>query len=100
MSEKKEEFKINESENGTLTSTHLSIDGASYIDGMPDYEWYFSIGAEHYKDLFKALSKQEDFAGDAEEELVKYLKENGTKVSQLTSICRSKKIPYYFTNYM
>lgn len=100
MSEKKEEFKINESENGTLTSSHLSIDGASYIDGMPDYEWYFSIGAEHYKDLFIALSKQEDFAGNAEEELVKYLKENGTKVSQLTSICRSKNIPYYFKNYM
>ena len=100
MSKKKEEFKINESENGTLTSSHLIIEGASYIDGVADYEWYFSIGGEHYKDLFKALSKQEDFTDDAEEELVKYLKENGTKVSQLTSVCRSKKIPYSFKNYM
>ncbi len=100
MSEKKEEFKINESENGTLTSTHLSIDGASYIDGMPDYEWYFSISAEHFEELIKALLRQEDFIGNVEKELVKYLKENGTKISQLTSICKSKKIPYYFTNYM
>ena len=100
MSEKKEEFKINESENGTLTTSHLSIDGASYIDGMPDYEWFFSISAEHFEELIKALLRQEDFAGDAEGELVKYLKENGTKVSQLTSVCKSKKIPYTFKNYM
>ena len=100
MSEKKEEFKINESENGTLYAGRLDIDGGSYIEGLPDYEWSFAIDAKNYEDLVRALLKKDDLTGDAEKELVKFLKENGTSVSDLVDVCKANDIEYHFANYM
>ena len=100
MSEKKEEFKINESENGTLYADRLDIDGGSYIEGLPDYEWGFAIDAKNYEALVRALLKKDDLTGDAEKELVKFLKENGTSVSDLVDVCKANDIEYYFANYM
>ncbi len=36
------EFKINDAENGYLSPDVLQIDGASYVEGMDDYEWISS----------------------------------------------------------
>ena len=104
MSEKKEEFKINDSENGTLYADRLDIDGASYVNGLPHYTWFFSIEAENYEALLKGMTKylegQFNFSDDYEYELVKYLKSFGTKVSSLIDVCKANDIEYYFKNYM
>ena len=100
MSEKKEEFKINDSENGTLYADRLNIDGGSYIEGLPDYEWSFAIDAKNYEALVRALLKKDDLTGDAEEVLVEFLKVNGTSVSDLVDVCKANDIEYYFKNFM
>ena len=47
-----EVVKVNDSENAWLTEHgHLQMDGASYIKGMDDYEWYFAT----HKDYFPIL---------------------------------------------
>ena len=100
MSEKKEEFKINESENGYLSPEALQIDGASYIEGMDDYEWIFQIAKKDFGHLLKLLRKTDQLSDDVPTELMNYLKENGTPVSEIRDLCTDNEVEHYFANYM
>ena len=94
------EFKINDSENGYLSPDVLQIDGASYVEGMDDYEWIFQIASKDFESLLKLLKATEELSDDIPNELMNYLKENGTKVSELRELCQDKEIEHYFQNWM
>jgi hypothetical protein len=47
-------FKINDSENGVMASDVLQINGSSYCEGMPDYDWFFSIASKDFPNLLNA----------------------------------------------
>ena len=49
------EFKINDTENGYISPDMLQIDGASYIEGMDDYEWIFQIASKDFESLLKHM---------------------------------------------
>jgi len=94
------EFKINESENGYLSPEVLQIDGASYIEGMDDYEWIFQIAKKDFGHLLKLLKETDQLSDDVPTELMSYLKENGTKVAKIRDLCAENDIEHYFANYM
>tara|TARA_B100001287_G_C22522074_1_gene453222 strand:- start:301 stop:765 length:465 start_codon:yes stop_codon:yes gene_type:complete len=94
------EFKINESENGYLSPEVLQIDGASYIEGMDDYEWIFQIAKKDFGHLLKLLKETDQLSDDVPTELMSYLKENGTKVAEIRDLCAENDIEHYFANYM
>ena len=94
------EFKINDTENGYISPDMLQIDGASYIEGMDDYEWIFQIAGKDFESLLKLLKATEDLSDDIPNELMNHLKENGTKVSELRELCQDNKIEHYFQNWM
>ena len=94
------EFKINDTENGYISPDMLQIDGASYIEGMDDYEWIFQIASKDFESLLKLLKATEDLSDDIPNELMNHLKENGTKVSELRELCQDNKIEHYFQNWM
>ena len=93
-------FKINETETGYLSPDALQIDGASYIEGMDDYEWIFQIGKKDFEALLKLLKRTNDLSEDVPTELMNYLKENGTKVSEIRDLCKDNDIKHYFQNWM
>ena len=93
-------FKINETETGYLSPDALQIDGASYIEGMDDYEWIFQIGKKDFEALLKLLKRTNDLSEDVPTELMNYLKENGTKVSEIRDLCKDNDIKHYFENWM
>ena len=94
------EFKINDTENGYLSPDMLQIDGASYVEGMDDYEWIFQIASKDFESLLKLLKASDELSDDIPNELMNYLKENGTKVSDLREICQDNEIEHYFQNWM
>ena len=94
------EFKINDTENGYLSPDMLQIDGASYVEGMDDYEWIFQIDSKDFESLLTLLKGNEELSDDIPNELMNYLKENGTKVSDLREICQDNEIEHYFQNWM
>ena len=94
------EFKINDTENGYISPDMLQIDGASYVEGMDDYEWIFQIASKDFESLLKLLKATEDLSDDIPNELMNHLKENGTKVSELRELCQDNKIEHYFQNWM
>lgn len=93
-------FKINETETGYLSPDALQIDGASYIEGMDDYEWIFQIGKKDFEALLKLLKGTNDLSEDVPTELMNYLKENGTKVSEIRDLCKDNDIKHHFENWM
>ena len=93
-------FKINDTENGYLSPDMLQIDGASYVEGMDDYEWIFQIASKDFESLLKLLKATEELSDDIPNELMNYLKENGTKVSELRELCQDNEIEHYFQNWM
>ena len=94
------QFKINDSENGVISPDVLQINGGSYVDGMPDYEWFFTLASEDFPALYKALTGQTEIPDDVAVGLKKYLQENGTTVTQLKEICETNDIEHSFSNYM
>ena len=93
------EFKINDTENGYISPDMLQIDGASYVEGMDDYEWIFQIASKDFESLLKLLKATEDLSDDIPNELMNYLKENGTKVSEIRELCQDNEIEHYFQNW-
>ena len=93
-------FKINDTEDGYLSPDLLQIDGASYVEGMDDYEWIFQIASKDFESLLKLLKATEELSDDIPNELMNYLKDNGTKVSELRELCQDNEIEHYFQNWM
>ena len=93
-------FRINDTEDGYLSPDALQIDGASYVEGMDDYEWIFQIASKDFESLLKLLKASDELSDDIPNELMNYLKENGTKVSDLREICQDNEIEHYFQNWM
>ena len=93
-------FKINDTEDGYLSPDLLQIDGASYVEGMDDYEWIFQIASKDFESLLKLLKVTEELSDDVPNELMNYLKENGTKVSEIRELCQDNEIEHYFQNWM
>jgi len=94
------QFKINDSENGVISPDVLQINGGSYVDGMPDYEWFFSVASEDFSALYKALTGETELPNDVADGLKQYLQENGTTVTQLKEVCEANDIEHSFSNYM
>ena len=93
-------FKINDNENGYLFPDILQIDGGSYVEGMPDYEWVFTVAKENFSVILKELMGLAELSDDVPNELMDYLQKNGTTVTELKEICEAKGIEHYFANYM
>lgn len=93
------EFKINDTENGYLSPDMLQIDGASYVEGMDDYEWIFQIASKDFGSLLKLLKATEELSDDIPNELMEFLKGNGTKVSEIRELCQNNEIEHYFQNW-
>jgi len=93
-------FKINDSENGVMTSDVLQINGSSYCEGMPDYDWFFSIDSKDFPNLLNALTGLFESPEDTANKLVIFLQENGTTVTELRDICENRSIKHSFMNYM
>tara|TARA_B100000965_G_C19558518_1_gene743368 strand:+ start:975 stop:1391 length:417 start_codon:yes stop_codon:yes gene_type:complete len=93
-------FKINDTEDGYLSPDVLQIDGASYVEGMDDYEWIFQIASKDFESLLKLLKATEELSDDIPNELMNYLKDNGTKVSEIRELCQDNEIEHYFQNWM
>ena len=93
-------FKINDSENGVMASDVLQINGSSYCEGMPDYDWFFSIASEDFSNLLNALTGLPQSPENAANKLAVFLQENGTTVTELRNICETKSIEHSFMNCM
>ena len=94
-------IKVNDSENAWLTEHgHLQMDGASYIKGMDDYEWYFATHKDYFPKIYKELSGNTEAQEDISNVLMKYLQENGTTISELMDVCRANELEYQFSNWM
>lgn len=93
-------FKINDSENGVMTSDVLQINGSSYCEGMPDYDWFFSIDSKDFPNLLNALTGLSESPEDTANKLAIFLQENGTTVTELRDICENRSIKHSFMNYM
>ena len=93
-------FKINDTEDGYLSPDLLQIDGASYVEGMDDYEWIFQIASKDFESLLKLLKATEELSDDIPNELMNYLQENGTKVSEIKELCQDNEIEHFFQNWI
>ena len=94
-------IKINDSENAHIDANgNLFIDGASYIEGLDDYEWFFVVNSEHFPMLYKKLSGISEPPEDIGNELIKFLQENGKEVNDLMNICKANGIAHHFSNWM
>ena len=96
-----EVIEINSSENAWFTENGcLQMDGASYIEGLPDYEWFFATHKDNFPIIYKELSGNTEAQEDISNVLMKYLEENGTTISELMDICRTNELVYHFSNWM
>ena len=94
-------ININDSEFAYLDANgDLFINGASYIEGMDDYEWFFAVKSEYFPILYQKLSGISEPPEDIGNELIKFLQENGKEVNDLTNICEANGIPHFFDNWM
>ena len=92
-------IKINDSENAIFDENgNLQIDGASYVEGLDDYEWFFQIEKKYINDLYKAISgiNTDDNQSNS---LIDFLIKNKIKVSELVEVCQKNNIEHYFTTY-
>ncbi len=75
-----EVIKINDSENAYYDEQgHLHMDGADYLEGFPDYEWFFATHKDNFPMLYKALSGDTEVHEDIAKVFMNYLEEKGTK---------------------
>ena len=96
-----EVIKINESENAYYDEQgHLHMDGADYLEGFPDYEWFFATHKDNLPILYKALSGDTEVHDDIAVVLMNYLEEKGTKASKLMKISEANELEYQFSNWM
>ena len=92
-------IKINDSENAIFDENgNLQIDGASYVEGLDDYEWFFQIEKKYINDLYKAISgiNTDDNQSNS---LIDFLIKNKIEVSELVEVCQKNNIKHYFTTY-
>ena len=92
-------IKINDSENAIFDENgNLQITGASYIEGLDDYEWFFQIEKKYIKDLYRAIS---GINTDDEQSnlLIEFLIQNKIKVNILVKVCKKNNIEHHFTTY-
>ena len=96
-----EVIKINDSENAYYDEQgHLHMDGADYLEGFPDYEWFFATHKDNLPMLYKALSSDTEVHEDIATVFMNYLEENGTTVSKLMDISKANELEYQFSNWM
>ena len=93
--------KINEFENARFDEQgHLHMDGADYLEGFPDYEWFFATHKDNFPIIYKALSADEVVHKDIATVFMSYMEEKGTKVSELMDISKANELEYNFSNWM
>ena len=96
-----EVVKINESENAYYDEQgHLHMDGADYLEGFPDYEWFFATHKDNFPIIYKELSGDPAVHEDIAEVFMSYMEEKGTKVSELMDISKANELEYQFSNWM
>ena len=96
-----EVIEINSSENAWFTEDgHLQMDGASYIEGLPDYEWFFATHKDNFPIIYKELSGDAKVHEDIANVLMNYMGEKGTKISKLMDISKANELEYHFSNWM
>ena len=96
-----EVVKINDSENAYYDEQgHLHMDGADYLEGFPDYEWFFATHKDNLPMLYKALSGDTEVKEDIATVFMNYLEEKGTPVSKLIDTSKANGLEYNFSNWM
>ena len=96
-----EAVKINEFENARFDEQgHLHMDGADYLEGFPDYEWFFATHKDNFPIIYKELSGDPAVHEDIAEVFMSYMEEKGTKVSELMDISKANELEYQFSNWM
>ena len=96
-----EVVKINDSENAYYDEQgHLHMDGADYLEGFPDYEWFFATHKDNFPIIYKALSGDPAVQEDIANVFMSYMEEKGTKVSELMDISKANELEYQFSNWM
>ena len=96
-----EVVKINEFENARFDEQgHLHMDGADYLEGFPDYEWFFATHKDNFPVLYKELSGDTEVYKDIAIVLMKHMEEKGTTVSKLMDISKANELEYQFSNWM
>ena len=96
-----EVVKINEFENARFDEQgHLHMDGADYLEGFPDYEWFFATHKDNFPIIYKALSANEVVHEDIATVFMNYMEEKGTKVSELMDISKANELEYQFSSWM
>ena len=90
-------MKINATENAVFDDKGtLHIDGASYIEGMDDYEWFFCIDRSELPKLYAEISSDEVSLDDLPDLFIKTIIDREINVARLKEICEFKKIDHYF----
>ena len=93
--------KINESENARFDEQgHLHMDGADYLEGFPDYEWFFATHKDNFPIIYKELSDDPAVHEDIANVFMSYMEEKGTTVSELVDISKANELKYQFSNWM
>ena len=96
-----EVVKINEFENAYYDEQgHLHMDGADYLEGFPDYEWFFATHKDNFPIIYKALSGDPAVQEDIANVFMSYMEEKGTTVSELVDISKANELEYQFSNWM
>ena len=96
-----EVVKINASENARFDEQgHLHMDGADYLEGFPDYEWFFATHKDNFPIIYKELSGDAEVQEDIATVFMSYMEEKGTKVSELMDISKANELEYQFSNWM
>ena len=96
-----EVVKINEFENARFDEQgHLHMDGADYLEGFPDYEWFFATHKDNFPIIYKALSGDAEVQEDIATVFMSYMEEKGTTVSKLMDISKANELEYQFSNWM
>ena len=96
-----EVVKINEFENARFDEQgHLHMDGADYLEGFPDYEWFFATHKDNFPIIYKELSGDPAVQEDIANVFMSYMEEKGTTVSELVDISKVNELEYQFSNWM
>ena len=92
-------IKINDSENARFDADgNLHIDGASYVEGLDGYEWFFQVEKKYINALYSAISGT-DADTNQDSLLIEFLTKNKIRVSQLVKVCEENEIKHFFTTY-
>ena len=91
-------MKINATENAVFDDKGtLHIDGASYIEGMDDYEWFFCIDRSELPKLYAEISNDAVNAEELPDRFIKTLMDRNIDVGRLKDICKLKEIDHHFS---